>query len=100
MSPDDRIPRPHFLDRELRDTCETLLRLVSQSEPDLREIARLAQTVDRLHQRVMKAANASSLGLTSPILSAEQAVAFLGTKRVQEIVDRFLQEHRRMQSPT
>jgi HD-like signal output (HDOD) protein len=94
MDPNHSIPRPHYLDHQSQATCERLIRLAGQRVPDLREIARLTVSVDRLNQRVIRAANASSFGLTSPITSLEQAVAYLGARRVREITEHLLRENR------
>lgn len=92
MAKDHPIRRPHFLSREAADRCEAVLRLADGSEPDVREIARLANTVDHLHRRVLQAANAPTWGLTKSIRSVEQAVAFLGARRVHDIAQRLLTE--------
>ena len=92
MADDHSIRRPYFLSREAADRCETVLRIADGLEPDVREIARLADTVDDLQRRVLQAANAPTWGLTKSIRSVEQAVAFLGARRVHEIARRLLVE--------
>jgi HD-like signal output (HDOD) protein len=71
---------------KLRQQCEEVLRLTQALEPDLREIADITQKNKELTERLLRAVNSVGSGLQHSISDVQHALAYLGTKKVSEIV--------------
>lgn len=85
---DIKHPRgPHFLNRDLAKKCEPILALTNSAEPDLRAIVRQIEAVPTFSRRILRAANAARLGLSREVTSVEQAVALLGARHVQSVME-------------
>ena len=97
--PDENIPTPHFLSKDLAGKYETLLKVSHQAEPDLRQIAQLVQDVPILKRRILSVANGASHGLRRRVTSTQQAVSLLGADRIREIAQLILIENRHVGPP-
>ena len=98
--PEESIPTPHFLSRDLASKYQTLLGASRAPVPNLREIAQLVREVPILKHRVLNVANGCAHGLSRTVKSTQQAVSLLGATRVEEIARQVLVENRHNSPPS
>lgn len=82
-------PRPHFLDRQLRQ--QLIDNLKNEDDFNLLEVASLANQYAAFGETVLSIANSSAMGLRRKIKTAQHAVLFLGERRIRKVAQRFLQ---------
>jgi HD-like signal output (HDOD) protein len=96
----DQVPRPHFDAPVSRSAVESLARLRTGEETDIRELAVVAQEFPDFRSSILRAANASTLGLQHPITSPKHAMAMLGTSRLKDLVDELVEQNKTLRSTT
>lgn len=93
-------PRPHFDLPVSRSAAESLARLSTGEETDIRELAVAAQELPDFQSLILHAANASTHGLQHPISSPKHAMAMLGTSRLKDLVDELLVQNKTLRATT
>lgn len=96
----EAIPKPHIKLDVSRSASEALARFQTDQEPDLREIAKVAEELPALGSSIVRAANASTHGLQHPITSPNHAMAMLGTLRIKELVDELIKQNKSLRKTT
>jgi HD-like signal output (HDOD) protein len=93
-----KIRQPHFASWDLAVQCEEVVRLSSDAEPNLQEIARRAQAHPALAQLVVTHVNSPRYGLRNKVSDVHHAVALLGAERIRGLVEQLLQDTQRLQA--
>ena len=92
------VRQPHFASWELAAQCEEVVRLSSDAEPNLHEIARRAEQHPALAQLVVNHVNLPRFGLRNKVSDVGHAVALLGAAQIRSLVEQLLQDTERLQS--
>jgi len=95
------LPRkPHFAQQDIASQCEELVRLSSDREPNLREIARRTSELPELAQLVVRRANSAKVGLRHRVNDVDHAIVLLGADRVRGLVKQLSLDTARLRALT